>query len=503
MKFLIYRVSLRMQSTAQQCASSHRFLKIVHSVCALIAALLSLTIVAQTPGYNPQPTKPNHNDSPTSIATPVDFENKGPPSLPRSKNSSVRNPTANQEVYDFEQTAKPQPTPLLTYPAPYFSSHNIVPGLVASNENQMTSLVPDQSQIYGVVLLLYWSVIEPKPGVYNWGIINRAIRYWRARNKKIVLAPVAYGAPVVFSGGWGGGGLPQNGLPSWLIRGHTLHAHSRTLPSYPEVILGSTRTSGVKVPIPWDPVFQIQYARFIRELGLHYNGNSTIAFVRIGVGKEGEEEYPIDCPSELIPQYVCTAATKKFGWTPARWYRSAIQITREYLAAFSHTRLSLDFGLTNLFYDKRLPQYFQYHSQAALLLDYCSRNGIILGYDGLDDQTLSALQGAHSAISALPQILELNSRLGHPVALEAIGPLYNPNMTNPSKILQSVLLVHPKYINFFGDLFGMIAYLNGSITPTTRASWQQYDHTLGASQGLSNGQIRARAALWVALIDRL
>lgn len=132
----------------------------------------------------------------------------------------------------------------LTYPPSYRTrTGKLVQGLVATSLAQMTSLVPDPPQVSGVVVPVYWSVLEPHPGKFRWTIIDHLLRYWSKRKKMVVLSPIIYGNPVRFPAAWGG---LQDGFPSWL------RGHGRTLAPYRAQILGgpSSSTGPVAIPIP-------------------------------------------------------------------------------------------------------------------------------------------------------------------------------------------------------------------------------------------------------------
>jgi len=377
---------------------------------------------------------------------------------------------------------------LWSYPPAYRDTSNkLWPGLVAANKAQMTTLVPGQDRIDGVMLLLYWSVLEPQPGVYRWDIIDEAVNYWRAKGKRVALNPANYGPPVQF--GPELGGQVENGLPEWL------RSQIQTLPAYHEEPLGAIGgpTYPVYTPVPWDPVFKAKYTGFIKQLADRYDGNPGIAYVRIGTGHIGEETYPYFCgAASKRPPELCQAAVAA-GWTPRKWYDSTLWMATAYRNNFVRTDLSLNLGLTGFFYNAQLPD-FQHKAEAKRLVDYCVANDIMLGNNGLREASLAQIRDGQAQNSAIGHLLKELSDSGHPVEYEAFAPLDNEQMANTTAIAQAIQLTRPQYLNMFGTMYAAEDYLLGDRSPAALNSWNRLTLKLGPDGA------KERAEAWSRLL---
>ncbi|MFZ2655332.1 MAG: hypothetical protein WAX69_10440, partial [Victivallales bacterium] len=63
---------------------------------------------------------------------------------------------------------------------------------------------------------------------------------------------------------------------------------------------------------------------------------------------------------------------------------------------------------------------------------------------------------------------------GHPVELESVGPSGSKDwMDDPDKLMQGILEIRPRYLNWFGDVFGVLNTIEkrNEQSPQNWGSW--------------------------------
>lgn len=162
----------------------------------------------------------------------------------------------------------------------------------------------------GVVLVYYWSQIEPQKGVFDWTQIQSDMAPWIAAHKKIVLRISTAGAP-----SWD---PPYSGdaTPAWV---YADGARSIT-------------DNGETIPVYWDQAYLDDYASFVAAFGAEFDGNPHLAFIEPGVGMGGETLPETNASSAGI------AAFAADGYTDALWLRTVESISSDFEASFQTTR---------------------------------------------------------------------------------------------------------------------------------------------------------------------
>jgi hypothetical protein len=161
----------------------------------------------------------------------------------------------------------------------------------------------------GVVLVYYWSQIEPAKGVYAWNVIDHDMAPWVAAGKKVVLRVSTSGAP-----SWDPP-YSASGTPAWVYADGTrrIHDHGETLPVY------------------WDPAYLADYGTFVQHLGQRYDGDASVAFVEPGIGMGGETLAETQASAAGI------AAWKAAGYSDSVWLHTVETIASFYRASFPTT----------------------------------------------------------------------------------------------------------------------------------------------------------------------
>jgi hypothetical protein len=94
--------------------------------------------------------------------------------------------------------------------------------------------------------------------------------------------------------------------------------------------------------------------------------------------------------------------------------------------------------------------------------------------------------------SLIPWLLARYSAEGFPVELETLRNLKNAE-SDPVRMEKSLMLVRPRYLNFFGDFIGVVNALEKRGDPRTyQASWDEFAKVM--KQSGKDPQVKARQA---------
>ena len=158
---------------------------------------------------------------------------------------------------------------------------------------------PDYGTLPSSVMYVryYWASFEPKPGEYDWKLLDKAIE-----------DAAAAGQTVAFRVMTAGTGRPEDWSPAWLKE---LGARTREYRVY-----GATHWT----PDFNDTVFLQRHEAFIEALGRRYNGRPEVALVDIGsIGLWGEwhmSQTDVPMPTEENAVRIVEAYRKAFPDTP-------------------------------------------------------------------------------------------------------------------------------------------------------------------------------------------
>jgi len=158
--------------------------------------------------------------------------------------------------------------------------------------------------IAGVVLRTSWAKVASAQNQFDWTYLDAGIALAESHNKKVCISVHA--------------GVDS---PGWI---YSLGAKSLEIPGFGTM------------PIPWDPVFQQNWASLVQTLGLRYDQVSVVTYVTMGG------------PGRLEEQYVCSslASVRNFnaqGGIQA-WMPVAEKIADMYATAFPNTPFLYAYG---------------------------------------------------------------------------------------------------------------------------------------------------------------
>jgi hypothetical protein len=167
--------------------------------------------------------------------------------------------------------------------------------------------------IAGTYLGYYWSQLEPQQGQYNWSLIDNDMQPWVANGKSVILR--------VSTSGWESWQPPNSGhgTPQWV---------------YDLGVSSVTETDHSVIPQYWNPIFQQNLSTFVQAFASHYDGNSHVSAVEIGVGNGGETKPDShNNGKSRMQQWLA------IGYTNAVWWNTVQQVITTYTSSFHKTPL--------------------------------------------------------------------------------------------------------------------------------------------------------------------
>jgi hypothetical protein len=192
-------------------------------------------------------------------------------------------------------------------PAPVTSDPNFKGIYEFAGGNSSTdATAPD---LAGVVLIYYWSQIEPQKGAFDWNLITNDMAPWVAAGKKVILR--------ISTSGQADWDPPYSGdaTPQWVF----------------EDGAQSIVDSGETIPVYWDQAYLTDYSSFVQSFSQEFNGNPSVAFIEAGIGMGGE----------TLPETNGSASSAADwdadGYTDALWLSTVEQIASFYQASFTET----------------------------------------------------------------------------------------------------------------------------------------------------------------------
>ena len=184
--------------------------------------------------------------------------------------------------------------------------------------------------IGAVDINLNWYLVEPQPGVFNFGPADQEIAAWVKQGKKVTLelrfqhetnVPAADCA----SDGW---------LPLWEAA------------SIPTVCERRSDTTGLIIPDYFDHVFLADWRKYVAAVASHYANSpykDDVTYARVALGL-GAESFPLEPCYNHVAQG-CDAASYKaaiqklqtWGYTASSWLRWQESLLSYYKSEFAYT----------------------------------------------------------------------------------------------------------------------------------------------------------------------
>jgi len=164
----------------------------------------------------------------------------------------------------------------------------------------------------GAVYYLGWAAIEPKEGDYQWDSLERLIKKWQDKGKRVIFRiDVVKKRPRP--------GMAQ-GTPEWVFKSGAkkLIAHS------------SGEKEASPWPVYWDPNFLEKFSNFIHAFGKRFDGHPGIEFVMVGFGEFATSRV-CGPSSNVMDQY------EKAGYNKSLWIETVKKVIDLYKESFTKT----------------------------------------------------------------------------------------------------------------------------------------------------------------------
>lgn len=326
------------------------------------------------------------------------------------------------------------PSELYFYPASLRLADGTESGdLMTLAPEQITTLFPAIPQMAGVVMLVNWSTLCPSGQACDFSIIDKALAYWGARGKKVVLGVATVGIPVKAL--INGRARFISATPEWVLdRVETYSAETHT-----GGFIDGRNSTTARFPSYADPKFEALVRGLARQLA-RFDGNPALSKVRISEGIVTE-----DNPSPLGLPYGIP------GYTDRDWIGYCGRIAKAFRASFHKTQLEFDIDRTAI---AGALDDAETRRAADALIDNLIRHRTFLTFDGLSDTTIRSVDGSKpdAVVRQVLQYLRTAKARGDGIGLEAWGALTDDHMQDVAAVAAAIFALKPDRLVLFSDV---------------------------------------------------
>jgi hypothetical protein len=357
-------------------------------------------------------------------------------------------------------TDSPHRPLIFQYVTPFQDGDTRFSSVMALSPAHMTTAAAENPLFDGITLIIPWSILEPKPGQVDFGVLDAPLDYWGKKGKKVILnvAPITF--PTVLGKAWGG--KLTGGTPDWVMK----ESAAMVVPNVRLLYPLSDKFGPALMPSAGNPAFESAYFDLIAQLGKKYNGDPRLAVVRIGTGNEGEEH----------PQYNKGLQDVLPGFTNKKWYAYCTDTVKAYVQAFPGSPLEIDLDWAGVAY---LQDKDGSRAEVENLIALLKRDHVALGNNGWRGTP----PPNKSAYTAIDQLIRQFHDDGYPVALEVGGPAQSPWMWDTAGLLKFCQRLEPMRVNFMGNTASIINYAEGIDDPRDAVSIALYRKAVLAKGG--------------------
>jgi hypothetical protein len=209
----------------------------------------------------------------------------------------------------------------------------------------------------------------------------------------------------------------------------------------------------------------------VRALASRYDGNPTIAQIRIATGAMGEDNPIVGVPGHPWP-----------GYAEAQWLDFSRRVVQVYFSAFRRSELQSTLPACVTCGDPPRP-----NEKAAVqsFIDDLFRHHVVLAFDGFNSQSSMLLAPGYnitrdSAACSLSFLKRYHARGGR-TKLEAYSLLSAPRMQAAAGIVDAIGTIKPDELVFFIDLVQAAAKepAPSPLVAMARRTGEQILHALG------------------------
>jgi hypothetical protein len=273
---------------------------------ALLGAGLALSLLVADCGQGTRSAAPPSSPRP-HVGSGAPHPHPASPAVPHASPTTAPSghsgPTAAPTSTAVD-TAHPVTTTTSTVPAASTTFRGVFE--FAGNNSGADATNPN---LAGVVLVYYWSQIEPTRGSFDWSVIQRDMAPWVAAGKKVIIRISTSGSPSwdpPYSGA---------GTPPWVYGDGTR----------------SIVDNGETLPVYWDAAYLSDYQSFVHSFGLEFDSNPNVAFIEAGIGMGGETLAETNASASGV------AAWQAAGYTDSLWLSTVEKLASFFSASFHRT----------------------------------------------------------------------------------------------------------------------------------------------------------------------
>jgi hypothetical protein len=182
----------------------------------------------------------------------------------------------------------------------------------------MPDAVLNDPDVDGLALRLPWDRLEPGDWRFDWAMLDHEFAAAQLHGKKVSLIV-----------------MPGPRTPNWVYSaGARQYAFGSCQSQF-----GGPSPSGLRIPIPWDPVYLAKWTGFIRALGARYAGNPGLSLIKVTGISGGSAELAISRGGPC--QSVDAINWQSVGYTREKLLQALRTILDAYAQAFPSTKMAL------------------------------------------------------------------------------------------------------------------------------------------------------------------
>lgn len=346
---------------------------------------------------------------------------------------------------------------LFLYPSPMLVENGkMIASPITFRIEQITTMMPDTNEISGIVMIVYWSQLCPEQDKCDYSIIDNTLKYWAARNRKVVLCVATVGHPIEY--GVLGNLQINNATPKWVLDKTVTYKKDTR-------VIGYGGAQGVYkqevFPYYTDQFFLQETERLVSDLAKRYDGNESLYSVRVATGVLGEDHPSSNGLRTGIPSY-----------SDQDWIVYTNRILELYAMHFKRTQLEFDINRLSWIYVQRNAKL---NSQIDALIDKMHDLKVFLSHNGLRAESLEKYRQkpVKDGHAQSLKFLKAYKNAGGEIGLEAIGPIQSEKMSDIDEVVAAVNEFNPKRVVLFGSTALLMKH-KSIVDKPSQQIWQSF-----------------------------
>jgi dienelactone hydrolase len=185
--------------------------------------------------------------------------------------------------------------------------------------------------LVGALFTIYWSDVEPREAVFDWGALDRRIAVWAGAGKKVALR-IMWSS----SGNWPEPAA-KHPTPQFVLDAGAVTVHS-----------ASSKTD---IPLFWDPIYRKHADHFLAEVARKFDGDPNVLFVDVTPGAETNpyrfRRINVNEP-EFKTRFLAAAASDGRKYSHELWLETVKRGVDDARAVFQKTPLLVTLNVGSL-----------------------------------------------------------------------------------------------------------------------------------------------------------